>query len=84
MEDTARKLAVAFEKIYSLDGVVIMDKTYNLIPVGEIGFKGEYVNYYLILDTISKMIRAGDIKVEIISDVSKKKDYFTRLLDEIQ
>lgn len=84
MEDIERKLAIAFEKIYSMDGTIIMDKEYNIMPDAEIGFKGDYVDYYLLLDTISRMLKSGDIKIEVVSNISKKQDYFTRLLEGIQ
>jgi len=84
MKTIEENLGNIFERIYNMDGIEIADVVYNVIPDAEILFKGYSVDDYLLLATFSAMLKAGDIRVEILSNTSGKRDYLEKLLSSIE
>lgn len=67
-----------------LDGVVPIPSDEN--DEYEIGIRGKYNDWYLFVETLAMRMKAGDIilNIEEVGDSIKKKDYFYKLLKEIE
>ena len=77
------KIVEKMQSVTNLEGLYVEDESGNIIEQGDVYIRGGNINNYVLVYTISEMLKNGELSLEYTNSVTEKnKKYLEKLLKE--
>lgn len=77
------KIADKMKKVVNLDGLYVEDESGNIIEQGDVYVRGNNINNYLLVYTLSEMLKNGELILAYTDKATEKNmKYLEKLIKD--
>ena len=77
------KIVEKMQSVTNLEGLYVEDENGNIIEQGDVYIRGNNINNYLLVYTLSEMLKNGELSLEYTNNVTEKnKKYLEKLIKD--
>ena len=77
------KIVEKMQSVTNLEGLYVEDESGNIIEQGDVYIRGNNINNYLLVYTLSEMLKNGELSLEYTNNVTEKnKKYLEKLIKD--